>query len=268
MFRRTDALDGHAFVTQFSYDANDNVLEIAYPSGRRVGQSFDSANRLTLVRRVSTNQAYAQSVTYHPSGALASYHAGNAGTTLTYDQRNRVTAIAAGGTFISYGYDNVGNVLATSYMNGFGTFQYDALDRLSFASTPSGSFSRSYDLHGNRINGGESYGANKFRPTSYAGLPIAFDANGNMTTVSQVTYSYTPDNLMQSVNAAGTQTTFAYDGDEWRVKKVSGSTTTYSLRGPNGQLLTEWSVSGATTTTRDYIYLGSRLIAAATATQP
>jgi YD repeat-containing protein len=267
---RTDTIDSFAFITRLAYDANDNISEITYPSGRRVLQYFDSENRLTQVRRQATGEPYATTVNYHPSGAVAGYWAGNVITTLHYDQRYRVTGIVANSAlFLTYNYDNVGNVISTySSPVGSAIYFYDQLDRLVQANTSAGVITRQYDMHGNRQNAGETYGSNKFRPTSYAGLPISFDANGNMTSASQVTYSYTPDNLIQSVNAAGTQTTFAYDSDDWRVKKVSGSTTTYSLRGPNGQLLTEWSITGGTTTTRDYIYIGSRLIAAATAVQP
>jgi regulation of enolase protein 1 (concanavalin A-like superfamily) len=48
-------------------------------------------------------------------------------------------------------------------------------------------------------------------------------------------------------------------------KTAGDGTTTYTLRGPGGHLLSDWTVTGPTTSSvRDYIYAGDRLIAAAT----
>jgi hypothetical protein len=46
-------------------------------------------------------------------------------------------------------------------------------------------------------------------------------------------------------------------------KSVDGGATTYYVRGPNGQLLSEVTSVGGTTTFRDYIYAGSRLLTVA-----
>jgi YD repeat-containing protein len=78
-----------------------------------------------------------------------------------------------------------------------------------------------------------------------------------------VTYHYTPNNLMERAEVSGTTTRFTYDADDWRTKKaVDGGATTYYVRGPNGQLLAERTVNGSQVTGRDYVYAGSRLIAA------
>ena len=76
------------------------------------------------------------------------------------------------------------------------------------------------------------------------------------------TYTYTPHNLLESVDVGGTIATYAYDGDNWRVKKASGTAATYYMRGLGGELLAEWKNPGeADQTRRDYVYAGSRLIA-------
>ena len=69
-------------------------------------------------------------------------------------------------------------------------------------------------------------------------------------------------NLLQSSTAAGTIVNFGYDADDWRIKKsVQNGATSYFMRGPNGQLLTEWLNTNPNAEVRDYIYAGSRLIA-------
>ncbi len=122
-----------------------------------------------------------------------------------------------------------------------------------------------YDAHGNRQGANYVYAANNpFRLQSYAGLPLTYDTNGNLVSGSQATYTYTPDNLMDVATVPGAVTRFTYDADDWRLKKsVDGGATTYYIRGPNGQLLTEWSITGAAATVRDYIYAGSRLLTVA-----
>jgi YD repeat-containing protein len=81
--------------------------------------------------------------------------------------------------------------------------------------------------------------------------------------------AYTANNLMQTFSGGGTTATYAYDGDDWRVKRVlNGGAPTYFLRDPNGQLLTEWANTSPSATVKDYIYAGSRLVAVQEATLP
>jgi hypothetical protein len=61
--------------------------------------------------------------------------------------------------------------------------------------------------------------------------------------------------------ACGVTTQYAYDADAWRVKKaITGGATTYAVRGPNGQLLTEWTNTSPTALARDHVYAGTRLL--------
>jgi hypothetical protein len=58
-------------------------------------------------------------------------------------------------------------------------------------------------------------------------------------------------------------TTYTYDADNLRVTKAEQSSTTFSIRGVGGELLTEVTIAGsAPPKFRDYIYAGSRMIAA------
>jgi YD repeat-containing protein len=269
---RTDSLDGQTFASRFAYDANDNLEEITYPSGRKVRYEFDSENQISEISRPSTTQVYANAFAYHPSGAMSGYTAMNGvATTVTFDAaRHWLKTIQAGALNLTYLYDDAGNVEEiTDTRPGMSQFfEYDELDRLTSAQGVYPTQTFEYDAHGNRTGTGYTYeSGNPFKLTSFGSVTLGYDANGNVTSASagSATYTFGPRNLMSSATTSGVTTAFAYDADDWRVKKVSGSTTTYSLRGPSGQLLTEWSITGSTTTMRDHVYAGSRLVTVAVA---
>ena len=73
---------------------------------------------------------------------------------------------------------------------------------------------------------------------------------------------------MPSTAIVGSMTTnFTYDGDDWRIKKVvNGGVPTYFVRGPNGQLLSEYHATQEAEV-KDYVYAGGRLIAIVTVEQ-
>ena len=129
-----------------------------------------------------------------------------------------------------------------------------------------------YDAHGNRTS---------VPATSYTYDPagtlrlvqqgsganakvFTYDNNGNLWTESpNKTYAYTPHNLLESATVGDATTTYAYDGDDWRVKKASGTSSTYYLRGLNGELLCEWTNPGEDgQTRRDYVYAGPQQLIA------
>ena len=129
---------------------------------------------------------------------------------------------------------------------------------------PPSSASYVYDAHGNRLNGGGStyvYQPGTFRLIEQNGLTFSYDANGNLKTGPNASYDYTPENLLSAATVVGQTTTYDYDADGARARKVSPAGTSYFLRGAGGELLTESQDPGtASSKTRDYIYAGSRLI--------
>lgn len=150
-------------------------------------------------------------------------------------------------------------------------FGYDKLHRVTSVTGTGGypSASFAYDAHGNRTGSGYSYySGNPFRLKSFNGFGnLIYDNNGNLTHHSGgvFQYAYSADNRITSATAGGVTTDFAYTADAWRVKSaVQGGTTTYFVRGPGGELLTEWINTSPTATVRDFIYAGGRLVAIAT----
>ena len=273
---RTDTVDGLPVTVLYAYDTLDNLTRITYPSGREVGYTYDTQHRITRVFNVLTDATYADQFTYHPSGALASYRAGNGvTTTLTYDP-NRLwldtVQVGASGSVLSldYGYDGVGNItgIADGRSGMSQTFAYDVLDRLTHADGFYGPLTYTYDAHGNRqTQNGVSltyHAGSPFHLQSIGGAhALVYDHNGNLTGGFGAghSYGYTPDNLLRTSSVGGTTTHFAYDVDAWRLKKaVDGGATHSYVRGPHGQLLTEM-VGGATPEIRDYVHAGGRLLA-------
>jgi YD repeat-containing protein len=275
---RTDFVDGKAFNVLFHYDDNDNLLDVTYPSGRKIAYTYDSENRVASVYNAySPTLVYAGGFGYSAAGALEAYQTSN-GITNAYSHDpadNRVTAITAGPLQLTYHYDPVGNVtlLQDSRAGYDQTFTYDALDRLQTVSSqayPSAVFA--YDPHGNRVSvGNTTYTCypGTFRMQSANGLQMTYDANGNLKTGPQATFDYTPSNMLRSSTVAGVTATYGYDADGWRVKKgITGGVTAYYMRGPDGQLLSEFDAITPTPQEKDYMYAGSQLIGVFTAPLP
>ena len=86
--------------------ATIEIATIAYPTGRVIGyERADAEGRVTRVFESAAGRDYAFGMTYHPSGALAGYTAGNnVATTVTYDPaRYWVHSISAGSLQLTYG---------------------------------------------------------------------------------------------------------------------------------------------------------------------
>src|SRR5262249_12032505 len=94
---RDETIDGVRFLSQFDYDANDNLSVLTYADGRRIGYGYDSENRIARVFDAPSGNDIASGFTYHPSGAVTSYTTANGLThQMTYDaQRYRPLSIDA-----------------------------------------------------------------------------------------------------------------------------------------------------------------------------
>ena len=278
---RSDRINGlplsAPFVTTYVPDRKDNVDEIHYPSGTGVGFTYDAENRLTSI--AGGGQVMAHTFVYHPSGGIESYRAGNGllHTTGYHPTRYWPNSVNAGGQVqISYSaFDRVGNVETVSDSR-LGTIDpdYDRVDRMTSANAPSawGTASFSYDRQGNRMTSQvgaatTTYGYNaKNRLKTLSGAQVAtfeYDANGNVRADGGGTYTYTPANMLDSATIAGATTRYHYDGDNLRKLKLSGANTSIYLHGPGDQILSEMQATGASVVpVRDYVYAGTRLVAA------
>jgi hypothetical protein len=139
----------------------------------------------------------------------------------------------------------------------------DLLHRLATAQGPYGPQSFTYDAHGNRTGAGYTYQSGTFRLLNANGVAMTYDNVGNLKTGPAVSFTYTPTNLLKHATVSGQWMTFTYDADQWRAYKRVGASglPSFYVRGTNGQLLTDWSNTSATTAdVRDHIYAGQRLL--------
>lgn len=184
---------------------------------------------------------------------------------------------------LTYTFTADGNVdLITDPLNGNQDFGYDALDRLTSAIGPYGTggatatFTYTYNQIGNMLSnpqvGAYTYptsGAGVVRPhaaTVVGPYPLTYDNNGNMVTMTDPAgffgYSgtYNVDNRLSSLvtTYAGvpTTSTFVYDGDGGRVKKIDGTTTTRYI-----SKLYECDTTGTTTSCSRFIWAGDQRVA-------
>ncbi|MDY7078847.1 MAG: LamG-like jellyroll fold domain-containing protein [Chloroflexota bacterium] len=260
VIEETKVIDGSgAFVTGYTYDALDRVVNLTYPDGEVVNHTYNAQG---LLNSVSGSSTYVSSTSYDVLGRVELRTLGN-GLQTEYDYYPWTTANGLGRLqyiktgpssslqYMYYAYDGVGNVLTiVDYRAPGGTqtqsFTYDELDRLETAVASGGSGgtysqkSYNYNAIGNITNfEGTAYyyqdGAHKHAVTSVGGNSYSYDANGNMTTRNENGTSYTQDfdaeNRLVRVTADSETTEFIYDGDGQRVKKIDGSGTTAYVGG-------------------------------------
>ncbi len=274
----------------FAYDTRDNLTRITYPTqagGRlSVDYTYDNGNRISRIAEFGgTNEVFADSFAYHPSGGVLQYVAGN-GITHKFEyhpSRYWVDDVYdLGGPEqvldLAYVYDAAGNVesIGDSRPGMSQQFTYDNLDRLATASGPWGGHDYGYDSEGNitaitRTGGGGpsttfQYSAATRRLTQTTGggaAAFGYDANGNMRTAGSDAFLYTPQNMMSSSTVSGVSAAYGYDGDNLRKLKAGGSATRQYFHGPGDLLLSEFETSCGyvRAPVRDYVYAGSRLVA-------
>ena len=136
----------------------------------------------------------------------------------------------------------------------------------------------SYDRYGNITPENQTYGAPPhFSVTVTAstnqifGAPYTYDSGGNLLTDGNNTLKYDAENHVVSASNGGTSGTYTYDapfasrmlsrdGNNVRVKKVSGANTTVTIYS-GGVVLAEY-LNGAApgSPTNEYIYAGSQRI--------
>src|SRR5579884_2989308 len=160
---------------------------------------------------------------------------------------------------VTYGYDGVGNITTINdfvapsalHLNPTGQLffgGYDELNRLTIANVVAGSLTFDYSPTGNMVCNSffmspcsASSPSSTYSDTNHqhaitnAGgssfYNFSYDANGNMITRTYVgggtttNLSYDTENRLISYATATSTTSFVYDGDGGRVKKISGSTT-------------------------------------------
>lgn len=271
---RSDVINGLTFTSSYTYDANDNLSTLTYPSGRVITYLYDVENRLTTIKNNGVN--FAQNFAYGDNGQLASYVTGSVTHTFTPDQADRLARILSAspsGTLdLAYTYDHVGNVktIADPRAGMSQTFDYDALYRLYAADGPWGQLRLGYDAAGNRMTETRgstttyAYDAATQRLSSTSGAvteSFGYDTLGRVITDGRGTYTYNARDLLATFTRTGVSATYAYDVSGLRIAQTVNGQTTYTIRAAGGTLLSEYRAPcGTAVWARDVVYAGGRAI--------
>ncbi len=226
--------DANALTIGYKYDADNRLIELDYPSGRKVQYGYDNASKLTTVTEFAAGQITGTTTTYtynSTTGLLSQMvRPNNTQTVYTYDTSGRLIDILNQNTSTSaliseyhYTLDASGRqtmVVETLPSSATATaYVYDQLNRLSqvtYSNTAtitstSKVVQYTYDGNGNR-------------------LTMSTFPNGIAAGASQVlTYAYGAENRLNTVTDQGgvVQAQYFYD---WHGNEVAKVTPTGTVR--------------------------------------
>ena len=279
---------GRSYTIGYGYNGNEALSSVTYPSGNVVSFSPDGYGR------PSAAAPYVTDVDYHPNGMPQQISYAN-GVTSEMSLNDRFWPASlninrTGGNILqnAYGYDLAGNLTSISdsvdgaYSRNYG---YDYVNRLTTEEGPSGVFRYVYDNVGNITAVDESLQFNgvpgwyEYKTFIYDGSPTSptgsgrllsysdlwssksflYDLSGNARDNGMASFGYDRANNMRCANCGDvSQSLYAYDGENMRVKTTESGVTTYSLYDHRGLLL---QTERPGVERKEYVYLGRRQVA-------
>lgn len=270
----------------YTWDGGNRPTQVADTVGGTITRTYDNLGRLTSEtsaqgsisygydnagRRTSMGVAGQPAVSYIWDNAnrLEQISQGTSTVSLGYDSADRRTSLTLpNNVVVSYSYDKDSHVGGISYVlgtNTLGNLSY-AYDQLGQRTQVSGSFART-SLPQPVISANYD-AANEL--TSWNGINVSYDANGNMLADGTHTFAWDARNQVASINGASPQydafgrrvqnlagTSFLYDGLN-AVQELSGTTATANLlNGGIDEIFSRTDSSGSFAQLRDA--LGSTL---------
>jgi RHS repeat-associated protein len=271
------AYGGVTYTFDRRYDPNGSLLKVKYP--------LDSAwldynpNALGEARQVG---AYATGITYHPSGAIASFRYGNGIVHSMSPNRRGLPEWSqdVGVLKDNYGYDENANVVSIAdWQEGVTNraMEYDDLDRLAHVNSPKlwGDAWYSYDaldnLTSSRLMAGSTArtlthnidpATNRLASTTNSvgrgyNFGFQYDDQGNVKQRGSLAFVFDLGNRLTSAVGRGT---YAYDGLGHRVSVVgTDGVNRIQVCSQDGKLLYVKPSNGGTGT--KYIHLHNHVIA-------
>jgi RHS repeat-associated protein len=242
----TSTMDSQTRTLRYEYDSNGNRSNITHPRNYSFSYGYDDLNRINSIwdgagASPSTGGTIL-AFNYHPNGGRAQINR-NAGlgatTDFTYDDLSRIE---------NFKQDLAGSSNTYDLTN---TFSYNPASQVT-------TLTHSNDLYhyldfdsSNKERTYEANGLNQY--TSVGGAILSYDANANLTSDGEKTYTYDHENRVISVsgsdlsasllydplgrlhqvdatvNGVSTVRTFLYDGDAL-VLEYSASSTYYPIK--------------------------------------
>ena len=291
---------GSAYTVSTSYNSDGRAETLTYPgSSLKLKNVYTALGYLKqVINADAPSSVYWKAEVMDAEGHLTQQTTGNLITTLnTFDpQTGSLKTTKAGasgsGTYavqnVSYNYDTLGNLTSTSdsAAGASATYSYDNLNRLTSearlgaAVTTTTNITWGYNEIGNMTSrsdvGTYNYpagGASTVRPHAVTGVvgtvngvanpSYGYDANGNLTSATGRTVSWTSFNKVQSitrtVGSTANTLAYVYDAEGERVKETytqNGTvqrTTIYLNPGAGAGLFYEEEITPAGTKKKHYI---------------
>ncbi len=256
--RVSSVTDVFGQMVSYTYDANSNRTQLSLNSVTSATYQYDVINRLT---QLTDSGSLSTTFSYDATNKLTSRTLPNGVvTTSQYDGLDRLTRLthAKGANTLAdfqYQFNAVNNI--TQMIDGAGAhnYSYDALDRLTAATHPNQTNeSYTYDDVGNRTasHQGSSYTYQTFnRLTAANGTSFSYNANGNLTSKTDATSSWTftwdhENRMKEAIKSGGITITFAYDALGRRIQRTTnvGGATRFIY--DDADVLRDLDGSGAT----------------------
>ncbi len=272
-------IDSLTRTSGFSFDDHHRPTAVTYPGGEVITTSYGSPG-VPVGLNSSIHGALVDSVNYDEAGRMTALRfpaGGNLWRTQSYhpwtEPKNggmlsslKVGLSEGGGERLSrgYAYNSFGDITTLTEGTTSNSFAYDGLGRLTSA------YGRTYAYDGaSRLTAfnGQSYGygdSGPFHAVDRIGNADRFDydANGNMTVrnkglAGQQTLVWDDENRLSQVqdNNGDLLEQYWYGVKGTRVKKTSGTTTTYTFFAHYEEEVTD----GVTTTVSHYSFGGLRI---------
>ncbi len=273
--RESVTVDRLTRASSYIYDDHHRPVAVTYPAGEVITTTYGSPGAAVglsssihgaLVDRVNYDEAGRMTALRFPAGGnlwrTQSYYPWTAKRNGGMLESLKVGLSEGGGERLSrgYAYNSFGDITSLTEGTTSNEFTYDGLGRLT------GAYGRTYAYDGaSRLTSfnGQSYGyddSGPFHAVDRIGGADRFDydANGNMTVrnkglAGQQTLVWDAQNRLSQVqdNNGDLLEQYWYGVDGARVKKVSGTTTTYTFFAHY-----EEEVTGAVTTTVSHYRFG------------
>jgi RHS repeat-associated protein len=202
-----------------TYDGFGRVATVTNGAGDTVTYTYDLADRVAKAAYTGAGQAVTVTYAYDGAGNLHTQTDPSGTTTYGYNGQNLVTSITAtsGGGTRAYAYDGDGNLTSAQNANGTTAYSYNDLNEVTSLTDPAGNlWEFAYDADGRRTT--EWFDTTATESNWQAKISTSYDLSGRISeikaqehsaspsTVSDVSYCYSPYVTGQSCPAAGAAT--------------------------------------------------------------
>jgi RHS repeat-associated protein len=240
--REDKTASGVLYTTRYTYNRDNALTSITYPSGRVATYTLDATDRATRVDVVvgGAPKTLASAITHLPFGGITGLAYGN-GLTLTrsYDAEYRVSSTAVSGALdLAYRYFADGSVLS----------EQDNLGESAPSLGASGVYA--YEEGSNRLA----------RVENEQTTDVASDANGCIVSAGARTLIYDAFHQLAEVREGGaTVAKYTYNGAGERTGKETATGVALHHYDARGRLIAETDAAGRTLV--EYVYLEDQPLA-------